>query len=57
MIQFLRLQTANAGGEGSIPDQATKIPHAAWHNQKKKRIVDLKQPMLLLLFVVNFVIH
>ena len=36
MVQFLRLHTANAGGEGSIPDQATKIPHATWHNQRKR---------------------
>ena len=25
---------------GLIPDQGTKIPHAVWHNQKKKKKKD-----------------
>ena len=27
---------SNAGSAGSIPDQGTKIPHAAHHGQNKK---------------------
>ena len=28
MVQWLRLRATTAGGEGSIPGQGTKIPHA-----------------------------
>ena len=35
-IQCLRLYAPNAGGRDAIPGQGTKIPHARWHNQKRK---------------------
>ena len=34
-VQWLRFCASNAGGMGSIPGGGTKIPHAAWHSQKK----------------------
>ena len=36
-VQWLRLCTRNAGGTGLIPDWGTKILHAAWHGQEKKK--------------------
>ena len=36
-VQWLRLHASNAGGTCSIPGWGTKIPHAAWHGQKKKK--------------------
>ena len=36
MVQWLRLQAANAGGMGLIPGQGTKIPHATGWGQKIK---------------------
>ena len=30
VVQLLRFLPPNAGGTGSIPGQATKIPHATW---------------------------
>ena len=38
MVQWLRLLTPNAGGMGSIPGRGTKILHAAWRGQKKKKV-------------------
>ena len=35
-IQRLRLYISNAGGVGLIPDQGTKIPHAAQYSQTKQ---------------------
>ena len=35
VVQWLRLHASTAEGTCSIPGQGTKIPHAAWHNQKK----------------------
>ena len=35
-VQWLRLHAPSAGGTRVIPDQGTKIPHAAQHSQKKK---------------------
>ena len=37
MVQWLRLQASNAAGVGSIPERRTKIPHAVWCGQKKKK--------------------
>ena len=37
-VQWLRLYTSIAGGMGSIPGWKTKIPHAVWSSQKKKKI-------------------
>ena len=37
VVQSLRLRASTAGGTGSIPGRGTKVLHAAWHNQKKKR--------------------
>ena len=34
---MVKIWTSNARGVGSIPDQGTKIPHAAWCGQKKKK--------------------
>ena len=36
-VQWLRLRASNAAGAGSIPGRGNKIPHAAWHRQKKKK--------------------
>ena len=36
-VQRLRLCASNAGDAGSIPGQGTKIPHAVWCGQKKKK--------------------
>ena len=38
-VQLLRLCASNAGGVGSIPGWGTRIPHAAWHGQKKKKVL------------------
>ena len=37
VFQGLTLRTANAGSEGSIPSQGTKIPHALGHGQNIKK--------------------
>ena len=37
MVQWLRLCASTAGGTGLIPGWGTKIPHAVWYGQKKKR--------------------
>ena len=36
-IQWLGHQAPNTGDTISIPGQGTKIPHAAWHSQRKKK--------------------
>ena len=36
-IQWLRLHASTGGGIGSIPGWETKILHAAWHSQKRKK--------------------
>ena len=36
-IQWLGHQAPNTGDTVSIPGQGTKIPHAAWHSQRKKK--------------------
>ena len=36
-VQWLRLHASTAGDTGSIPGHGTKIPHAAWCGQKKKK--------------------
>ena len=41
VVQWLRLHASSAGGVGSIPVWETKIPHATWHGQKKKKNVIL----------------
>ena len=38
-VQWLSLQASNAGGEGSILGQGTKIPPAEWHGQKNKQVL------------------
>ena len=40
-VQWLRLHTPSAEGTGSIPGQGTKILHAVWHGQKKKKVCNL----------------
>ena len=37
-VQWLRLRTSTTGGTGLIPGQGTKIPHAAWCSQKKRKL-------------------
>jgi len=37
VVQCLRLHIFTAGGTGSNPGQGTKILHATWHSQKKKK--------------------
>ena len=37
-VQWLRLHTSTSGVTGSIPGEGTKIPHAARHGQKRKKI-------------------
>ena len=37
MDHWLRLCTSNAGFVSLIPGQETKIPHALWRGQKKKK--------------------
>ena len=36
-VQWLRLHAPNAGDTGLIPGRGTKMPHAAWRSQKKKK--------------------
>ena len=38
VVQWLRLHASTAEGLGSIPGQGTKIPHAVWYGQKKKKM-------------------
>ena len=49
MVQWLRLQAANAGGMGLIPGQGTKIPHAAPSKIKSK----LTTKLIVLKTIVN----
>ena len=37
MVQWLRLRASVAGGAGLIPGQGTKILHAVWSGQKRKK--------------------
>lgn len=37
MVQWLELLASTAMGMGSIPDQGTKIRHATWHGQNRKK--------------------
>ena len=55
LVRWLRHCTSNAGDEGSITDQGTKIPHAVWHGQKIKnkyinKIKNKKNALPLLFF-------
>ena len=38
VFQWLTCRDSNERGKGFIPCQGTKIPHAAWHNQKFLKI-------------------
>ena len=40
MVQGLRLRASIAGGTGSILGQGTKISHAMWCGQKKRKKKD-----------------
>ena len=47
-VQWLRFCAPTAGGAGLITGEGTKIPHAAWHSQKKekeKKEIHLNSPM------------
>ena len=37
VVQCLRLCASTAGGMALIPGRGTKMPHATWHGQKKKK--------------------
>ena len=37
VVQWLRLRASIVGDTGSIPVRGTKILHAAWYGQKKKK--------------------
>ena len=37
VVQWLRLCASNAGSEDKIPGRGTKILHAPWRGQKKKK--------------------
>ena len=37
VVQWSRLYTLTAKGQGSISHQGTEIPQAKWHDQKKKK--------------------
>ena len=54
----LRLQTSSTGGVGLISGQETKIPHALWRGQKKKRkiflITNSEYGMLMLVIFFFF---
>ena len=39
MVRWLRLHTAKAGAEGSIPGGGIKIPRAVQRGQKIKKII------------------
>ena len=39
VVQWLRLCTSTAGGEGSIPGKGTKIPHDPQCSQKNRKVV------------------
>ena len=43
--QWLRLSASTAGGEGLIPSQEAKIPHAMWPGSLKMREGDVCTPM------------
>ena len=53
-VQWLRLHASNAGGAGSIPSPVTKIPHAMWHGQKKKKVEIFIPWMISLLPIILF---
>ena len=44
VVQWLRLCTFPVGGTGSITGWGTKIPHARWWGQKKKKKIKNKKP-------------
>ena len=41
VVQWLGL-CFQCRGMGSIPGQETKIPHVAWHGQKRKKVKKIK---------------
>ena len=40
MAQWLRLSVSTTGGTGSIRAPGTKILHATWHGQTKKKFIE-----------------
>ena len=43
VVQWLGVQAYTAGGSSLIPGQGTKIPHAAWRGQIKRRTLKKKK--------------
>ena len=41
VVQWLRPQASTAVHTGSVPSWGTKIPHAAWHSQKKSHFTEV----------------
>ena len=52
-VQWLRLHAPNAGGTGSNPGRGTKIPHAAWCGQKKKKTLKKKEKLFSNIIELN----
>ena len=50
-VQWLRFRTSTARGVGSIPGRGNKIPHVAWHGQKKKKIFQHFQDLLAFFYL------
>lgn len=49
IVQWLRLRDSNPGGMGSIPGQGSRVPHAVWPEQLKKK----KRKLARLLFKIS----
>ena len=54
VVQWLKLQASNAEGTGSIPGQGTKIPHATWHGQNIKIIINKVKHITLILIKYKY---
>ena len=46
VVQGLRLCVSTAGGTGSIPGPGTKILHARWYSQKKKKMGKVRKELI-----------
>ena len=56
-VQWLRLHASTTEGMGSVPGWGTKIPHTAWHGQKKKVLISLSWPILYNLYFIDLKIN
>ena len=46
MVQCLRLRVSTAGSMGSILGPGTKILHARWYSQKKKKMGKVRKELI-----------